>query len=459
MSEQVQPITRESLRENVTDFEQSIERLYGLVDIDEPATYFRVRWDYEVKGRIDALELIDATPTGARKEERNGEFNQAQFIIRTHSDDGTVSEPRFEWLRTGFKKPGTPIVAHAKSLTEDYGYRALTVDALTEVMVDKASTLSDYIAILEQTDNRDFELPVTFASGLSRAAQRAMDGPSSTRSRGVDSETKEMMFGVISKLNTDHGSLSLQIQSKVVSRLLGPLRSYYDVIEEKADTELYAEKDEAMTALTSAFDEGHLANTPQIVHKVLSTPAVYEYPLGTDLLHAELAQHHYDNLRRQKIFSIQREDFIDDYMKYAIAGRMRDIELEPDVAELAALYIKNRPVRYLDPKKRSQDYTFLLRLADALPDKFGRQTPMVAVGNNNKKGAVDFEQARTLKVYEAFERVLDHFSSNPGSDDLAIDEQNVKSLEIIRILQRPFIVKDLVKVALADVTARSKKRF
>jgi hypothetical protein len=89
------PHPHESQPEILSDYAQSTDQLLGLLSTAHNRThYYTVSWDREVPGRVADITLMRATSTGAHREERFGQFHQAQMATgHNGSSPGVVPVP------------------------------------------------------------------------------------------------------------------------------------------------------------------------------------------------------------------------------------------------------------------------------------------------------------------------------------------------------------------------------
>lgn len=430
-----------------TNFEVSIKRLYDLTDRDDSAFYMRIKWNEDEPSIIDSLELMEATPTGARRQERKGEFNQAQFIVRTHDDTGVVSEPLFAWFVTGLKTPGTPIVPHDESLQEDFGYHYITPGHITDILVKQAKTLNDYMSLMDAANERGVELPKEFVRGLKLASQRVLYGSALSRVRLLKDVDLENVFTVRDTLCEVDEGLANQIQDKIVLRLTEPFRSGSYLFTNTNDADIANERNESAALLQEYRGAERLPNTAAVRHRLFEVPALFEHRFVTEMLYDEMTQYGYGvALSRRNIFTHRREDFTAELIKSVLAGESRKVAMEPDVQRYLMSFITSSSDRYYtDAKERKSATASLILAADQIPDKFGFHTPFTVP--ESQMDTREEEEMRTTKLYESFERILEYILQRSSEDRQDNEIYKQKCLEIVRILQRPLMIMNLGKKA------------
>lgn len=459
MSESSATSNLEQSASEPTNFEVSIKRLYNLIDQDDSATYMRIKWNENESSVIDSLELMEAVPTGARRQERKGEFNQAQFKVRTHGDMEVVSESHYAWFVTGLKSPGTPIVPHDDSLQENFGYDFITPENVTDILVKQAKTINDYMSLMNVANERGVELPKEFVRGLKLASQRTLYGSASNRVRLLKDIDLENVFTVRDTLREVDEGLANQIQDKIVLRLTEPFRSDGYLYSGAHNVDSVKERDESAAMLQGYLSTERLPNTAAVRHRLFEAPMLFEYRFVTDMLYDEITQHTYSvALSRRNIFTYRREDFTTEFIKNVLAGESRKVTMEPNIQANLTSFITGSPDQYsLHPgtKKPKSKATPLLLAADQIPDKFGFHAPFTVPASH--MNAREEEEMRTAKLYGSFERVLEYIVQHSNEDPQESELYTQKCLEIVRLLQRPLLVMNIGKKAVETTESAQDK--
>jgi hypothetical protein len=136
------PHPHESQPEILSDYAQSTDQLLGLLSTAHNRThYYTVSWDREVPGRVADITLMRATSTGAHREERFGQFHQAQFAIDEVSlTDGDRAQRLIAWCRTSPHQAGSRVRFNPAGWEGGGDYQEVSAETVIKTLAEQART-------------------------------------------------------------------------------------------------------------------------------------------------------------------------------------------------------------------------------------------------------------------------------------------------------------------------------
>lgn len=265
----------ESEQETREIFVRSTDRLFELVDSvgqTKEQRFFTVDWDEE--GEIEAAIPLRIVPTGARRQERNdGLFTNVQ--VRVYGED---AGPHFVWARTAAQATGTPIQLDHEALDEDFGYKVLTGTGVSEVLVERAQSLSDYLYLTREMARRNIKLSSSFQEPALKLMGEFLDQSSVIR---LGQDSLDGLRHVLEGLNPRYAA---KVQHALLSDILKVIVGRGEEVQRIS----FLDGDEAASFLEAAIRTGVIPETEAFMKRLLPTDAVYRYPFATVLLHSAL---------------------------------------------------------------------------------------------------------------------------------------------------------------------------
>jgi hypothetical protein len=293
-----------------TSYEQSMHQLFGLLDAtpsqDALPRYYTVEWDEEDSTRITNVTVMTATPTGARRQERFGEFYQAQFHI-TERWGASDETQRFIWCATGARRHGTPIEPDLRALEQEHAYEPFHIDTVVGLLARRAQSIDDHIALARLMHSHDIRAIPELTENINKWIVQFVYGGPAHRSLERDS-----LFELLRICRSLGSEMPRWAQGNLISRLVQAASGQR--IVPKGDTSQDANQvaANAMATLEAAISQGVITDDPYNMQHILINAPLYKYPYATTLLHAELQN--MTHSRRPTIFGVDRVAFAYNYI-------------------------------------------------------------------------------------------------------------------------------------------------
>jgi|GEM_PF-4351970 len=300
-----------------TEYEQSAKQLLDLLvtvqDESTEAYYYIATWSTEQPTHLEGVRLMTATATGARRQERWGQFHHAQF--RLDESDGITRSTQFIWRPTRPQYSGEPITLDEQGLTEEFAYKRLTPDNIAQTLSARTESIDDSIALVRLMEHHG----VTSSLHLELNVKRAIYDLAYYKIK------PSKVFELIDASQRLDPQLSKNTQGHLVSVLL---RAICNTLP--GDPEGTARSPVAAAAiLEEALQRGVISHEHRTVDRILARTEVYEYPFATSLLLAHLGGD--GHMATKRIFGISRFSFAQAYILAVIKAA---VPVEPDAQAL-----------------------------------------------------------------------------------------------------------------------------
>lgn len=445
------PDSSERSAETKSNFSQCADRLFSLLDKHEDESYYGIIRDHDDSSKISDLVTMTCRPTGARKQERKGQFNQGLFkFIETLDSDQSTRE-YFAWIETGLRKPGTEIVPQIQSLNK-HGFYELTAADITRQLVAQAETIYDYLRIVDEMNVRQVESFPELVKGLGQVVYKMSfefkgdDEPHLDTIKGRD-----IMLRLLRATDSIDTDISKYIRTRSLTRLTRSITAPGGDYIEGVDEEVRADQDAAVRTLEAAMSENLFAGHKGIKGYILSKHHIYRYPFATELLHAQLARGYGKN-GREKIYDSDRGAFINDYMLSVIDGQIRRAELNQEQPETMGniIYFLRQGSYRRYSLMRDPKFSSLMNLANSI-------APIPKAEESTTSADTELAATETIldqedyTTGEALQVVLDSLVTENTPNASEQLSRNAMSAEIVDTLMEPIIKRRLGKKALKSV--------
>ena len=320
------------LDHNLPDlYRQSVEQLLGLLGAadDQAAAqhYYTVAWDQAMPNRIADVAVMTAAPTGARRQERFGQFYSAQFCVTETNSAGQTAE-RFLWCDTGPQWPGTAIEPDAEALAVTHNYDPLTPESVVGQLASKAVSIDDYLTLTSTLLERGVEPTRGLINDVNSLVYRFVHSGFGNRSGAYSPHDQDKVFELITSFQAFGSELPQAVVGYLISQILRTI-SAAAIVRTAGNREA---ADRAANLLQSAIAQGVIPeNDERLMGRVLGSRAIYAYPFATEMVHARLHDGNRHGTPRY-IFGVKRVAYISDFITTTLGAR--DLEVDPYIESL-----------------------------------------------------------------------------------------------------------------------------
>jgi hypothetical protein len=275
--------TAEIIEQQPSAFEQSMEQLLGVLDTTEQKRgmyFYKATWDEQNPALLTSVARVSAKATGALKEERFGEFHQAQLRVKEEYN-GFIAE-RFIWCDAGLPlRPNERITLNLEALREQFGYEVCAGTNVAKDLIDHVESIDDCLTLTGSLQNRK---GIFIGRELAQQVNR-FTADFLYRDLGDESiditEGSSKLFTLINQCEAFGQDVPKWVQGYLVSSLLQVISGQSSPRAKRLSA------DEAMTILESGIEQNVISRTGTL-QRILGCPALYRYPYGTELLHKNL---------------------------------------------------------------------------------------------------------------------------------------------------------------------------
>jgi hypothetical protein len=346
------------------EYSQSVEQLLDLLPAGEGENalprYYAVEWVGEEEPGISDVIILTSAPTGARRQEQWGVFYSAQFLVTEVSSNTGEQQQRFMWCYTGPQRRGRPAEINTRAFAEDYGYEELTPQNIIRVLTGRASSIDDYITLVETMGRRNISPTPELAGNINSLIYQLANSNARNISEAIGIEPdRDRMFALITAYQSLGDEMSRGAQTYLTTQLLKTIA----LRRLRPMPETIAAADAAAKVLGAALEEGVIPDEPRDIHRVLASSPIYYYEFATNLLQTELERDR-GNGTSKSIFGIERLAFVYDYI--ATILEREGVQLDTDTEH----YLKMRYLRERQHDPTQQLYSLLDNMlpdADELP--------------------------------------------------------------------------------------------
>jgi hypothetical protein len=311
-----------------SEYTIAAEQLLGLAASHHAhsSSYYSVDWDNEVPGRIQDVTLMNAAPTGARREERFGQFYQTQFEIEEATISG-LKQRRFGWCHTGPREHGDSITFDPTTLDGERNYKELRTENIIDSLAEQARGVDDHISLIQAIRRRHGRPSQALTAQMNRLAYRfAFADVPSTAFPNSTLPTLQKVFQFMQEYRSYGVNIPQIPQTYFLSHMLREL-----TIDESYSLEYNPVTDATARMLQAALDQGVLPDEPRIVDRILATRSIYSFPFASRLLHRQL--HTDPQLRYSRsVFGMHRVAFTHNYLTGILQSGT--LPLNPDTTAL-----------------------------------------------------------------------------------------------------------------------------
>lgn len=409
--------------EQSSPFEQSMSQLLDMLDISTQKRgthFYKATWDTEDHTRLTDVTRMTAKATGALKEERFGEFRQAQLRITENRAGEDEPTQRFVWCEVDSpQRPGTLVKLNLRALYSQYGYEVCDTKNVAKTLIDRVVTIDDCLALMSSLEGRKGDIGKGLAQKVNQFTADFLYRDLGDESLSV-AEEADKLFALINHCQAFGKEVPKWVQGYLVSNLL-------QVISKQRVARRQLEPGEAMTILETGISEGIISN-PGSMQRILGCPALYMYPYGTELLHKNLQG--VGTKGPINIFGVERVKFATSY----IVTRL--LEAEATLPTTARDYLGTVGLRNIKERDHEELYKMmngLVRVVDGdeaaeqftHPRAIGSMFEHVLAklhGENSDAAQIDFDQ----KSVEIVEAILEPLSMSRLGAQVLLDEAELE---------------------------------
>jgi len=352
-------------------------RLFGLFNRlhesqDDPTTtYYRVTWNPEDDTRIAEVTTMQLTPTGARRQESfapdtRGQFAQAQFIATEHSDTQPEPSERYLWCYTGNRSPLSPALPQSSRMVSDHGYIELSTPNIINTLASGLEGVDNHIQLIDEVNKRGIGVDKKVAKRMRRITYKllheALEGQDEVTITAPEYGGK--LFEAVHYLHDADPDEAKKLRSQIVSRLLQRLPRRWGNYE-PTDDQAHQEA-EVLDTFESAFQQGVLPKTSNILNRVMLHHSMYRRPYMTVLLHDAILNGHHKS-SNESVLGVHREIFTHTFIVSTLDSRMHALgEQTSETATDIKQVVGRTHSQLFREARRGVSFVFLFNLAERL---------------------------------------------------------------------------------------------
>lgn len=415
-----QPVQNERVEalEQPSAFEQSMGQLLDVLDSTEKKRgmyFYKALWDEEDPTVLVNVTQVSAKATGALKEERFGEFHQAQLRVKEECNGSAVE--RLIWCEVSPpQRANERVRLNIPALREHFGYEACTGTNVARDLIERVESIDDCIKLLSLLEDReDIFIGQELAQKVNRFTAdflyRDLGDESADLAKG-----SSKLFTLIGQCEAFGQETPKWVQGYLASSLLQVISGQRSARTQNINP------DAAMAILESGVEQGVISR-PNTLQRILSCPALYRYPYGTELLYENL--HAKGTNGPKNIFGVERVNFA----MFYIVTLLRDCETDLPTP------VKNH-LNTIDLRRTKEEGYEELHKA---------MRELVSIVDSTE-AAEQFAHPHAIGTM--FEHVLEKLH---GEDrDATQEEFDQKCVEIVEATLAPVLLKQIGEHALLD---------
>lgn len=298
--------------EPLDEYRRSAEHLFVLLaasqDKISPHFYTPV-WDDADPTVLRDVTTMVATPTGARKDQRWGQFYRAQFQLTETSLAGDISQ-HFAWCYTGPSDTGSSIELDVSTLTEEYGYKEIIGPNILSDLTPRTKSVDDHLTLVHLMQEYDVRPTATLTIQVNRLITRFMaqqiEGSSAADQEQLDRDKMLELIGRFLTLDS-RTQQPRSTQSYVVAPILHAIHH-----RNATETLAISQADNA-AALLKTILEQNLVPEGAAKDRVFGSVSIYRYPFAVEALYEYLKMGYGENSSTH-IFDMRRIGFVGEYI-------------------------------------------------------------------------------------------------------------------------------------------------
>ena len=415
-----QPVQNErtEILEEPSAFEQSMRQLLDVLDSTEKRRgmyFYKAIWDEEDPTMLVNVARISAKATGALREERFGEFHQAQ--LRVKEEWASAVGERLIWCEVNPpQRPNEQVRLNTTALRHHFGYEVCTGTNVASDLIKRVDSIDDCIKLMTLLqDKKGIFVGQELAQKVNRFTADFLYHD--LKDETVDfNEGSDKLFTLISQCEAFGQEVPKWVQGYLVSSLLQVISG------QRTARAQHISHEEAISIIESGVKRGVISR-PNTMQRILGCTELYRHPTGTELLYENL--HVKGTNGPKNIFGVERVSFTTSY----IVTLLRDGE--SNLPAPAKNYLNTIDLRRTKEIGQEELYEIMRELV----------------------GIVDSTDAAEQYAHpHAIGNMFEHVLAKIHGDERDASQENLdqKSVEIVEAVLEPVFRRKLGTSALLD---------